>query len=258
MVFTKKFYRSAKRVFRKARGKVIKRYFNKGYRPKVKRIAKDVAVVKRMLNAEKKDLTTTVTLGTVGQVNVNGTGALFRDITPIIGQGTQANQRTGDSIKLCSAYLTFSFIEQGNFNGIGRYKIEIFKVMGSPQTTGNISTNYYLADPISGVIDYNSHRDPDFYGQYKRVYTRYVKFNSNYSGDTMNKSINIKLRLNHHIRYATGTNTVADGQYMMVITGDNGNIGASNSTLNAGTIPNVTANSGFYVNTNFQWYYFDN
>lgn len=247
-----------KRNFKKARGKVIKRYFNKGYVPKISQMNKDLNVVKRMLNAEKKSLTTTQTLATVGQINVNATGALFRDITPIIGQGTQSNQRTGDSVKLCSAWLKFNFIEQGNFNGIGKCRIEIFKVIGAPQTTGTISTQYYMSDPISGVIDSNSQRDADFYGQYQRVYTRYIRFKSNTLGDIMNATATIKLKLNHHVRYATGTNTVSDGQYMLVVTMDNGNIGASNSTLNAGTVPNVTANSGFTMNTNFVWYYYDN
>lgn len=251
-------FRRVKKYARKARGKAIKRYFGKGYRPKIGQIIKDVSMVKKMLNAEKKLITVTQTLATVGQINVNATGALFRDITPLINQGNLANQRQGDSVKLCGAYLVFNFIEQGNFNGVGKYKIEIFKVVGSPQTTGTISTQYLLGDPISGVIDTNSVRDADFYAQYKKVYTKYVYFKSSTLGDVMNKTIICKLKLNHHIRYATGTNTVADGQYMMVITGDNGNIGASNSTLNSGTVPNQLANSGFTVNTNFNWYYYDN
>lgn len=250
--------KKVKRVFKKARGKVIKRYFNKGYVPKLGQMYKDVKLVKGMLNAEKKSLTTTRTLDKVGQVNINATGALFLDITPIIGQGSGANQRTGDSIKICSAFLKFNFIELGNWAGMGRYRIEIFKVTGAPQTTGTISTQYYISDPISGVIDSNSVRDADFFGQYKKVYTKQLFFNSNYGSDNMNKSVTIKMKLDHHVRYATGTNTVADGQYMMVITGDNGNIGASNSTLTAGTIPTSIANSGFYVNTNFIWYFYDN
>lgn len=250
--------RKFKKYAKKARGKVIKRYFNKGYRPKIGQIIKDVSKVKKMLNAEKKDLTVTQTLIPVGQINVNATGAVFRDITPIIGQGSQANQRTGDSVKLCSAWLQFNFIEQGNYSGVGKYKIEIIKVMGSPQTTGTLSSQYYVADPISGVIDINSRRYQEYFYQYKTVARRTFSMKSNYGGDVLNKTVTIKLRLNHHIHYITGTNSVGDGQYMLVITADNGNCGTSNSTLNAGTVPGTIGNSGFYLNTNFVWYYYDN
>lgn len=250
--------RRMKRTFKKARGKVIKRYFNKGYVPKLSTLASDVGLVKRMLNAEKKMLQSTISAQAVGQISTNATGAYFKDITPIIGQGSQSNQRTGDSVKLSGLFCKFVFIEQGNFNGMGNYKIEIFKVIGQPQTTGTISSQYYQSDPISGVIDYNSQRDADFYAQYKKVYTKNIRINSNYGSDIMNKSITIKLRLNHHVRYVTQTNTVADGQYMMVITGDNGNCANTISTLNAATIPNTTGYSGFWVNANMNWYYYDN
>lgn len=250
-------FKSFKRKFKKYRGKAIKRYFKKGYKPKFSRMVKDIAKVKSMLNAEKKNINDVRTGLHIGQVNANNSGVYVADITPSIAQGTTDSTRSGDSVKLCSAYLKFQFIELGSFPGQAKYKIEIIKVIGGPQVTGTMINQYYKIDPISTVIDFNSVRDPDYYGQYKKVYSRVVNFTSQYSSDIVTRSIVCKLRLNHHIRYATNTTTVADGQYIMVITADCGNAsGTTASTL--ANIPAQAINTGFAMNYNFIWYYFDN
>ena len=137
--------RYAKKVFRKARGAAIKRYFNKGYNPRINNIVKDLSVLKSMVNAEKKrvEVNPTTTFQ-IGQVIGNASGHYLLDLTPQPPQGTGYTNKTGNSIKWHSSYLDMQFSAQpSNISG-QMLKIEIVKVVGQPFSTVTDILNRYI------------------------------------------------------------------------------------------------------------------
>ena len=99
-----------RRMARKV-GRVVKRrYFKgKGYsKPKLSRMAKDLAVVKQMVNAEKEIYTQTI----VSQ-NVDFDTPYFEPITNITG-GTGHGERNGESVKLHGYRWNLRFMQQAS------------------------------------------------------------------------------------------------------------------------------------------------
>jgi len=89
-----------RRFFRRARGHLIRRYFNKGYRPKIGRIAKDVGFLKSVVNAERKTLNTAST-GTILASGATGNTVLVNGIS----QGDDFFNRDGRSIKVTGLWV---------------------------------------------------------------------------------------------------------------------------------------------------------
>ena len=98
-----------KRAVRRVKKAVKKRYgFNKKSKGiKYGTMARDVAKLAQMINAEKKTYQLSYNSQYTGQVLINATGALCYDITPLLAQGTATDQRTGASVKLHSALYQF-------------------------------------------------------------------------------------------------------------------------------------------------------
>lgn len=250
--------KKVKRAFKKARGKVIKRYFNKGYSPKISTMYKDIVKVKNMLNAEKKQISNTITGGLVGQCAINSTNFRAYDITPIPAQGTGQGQRTGNSIKACSSYALFQFIQQANMATNMRIKIMLIQPQIYQSSASTFVGNILENSTWSGIQDYNSQLNPNYRNQYKIIMTKYLQVNlTNYSSAVTTKTFSMPLRWNHHIRFtADGSTTPTDGQIIMVILADSGNTSGTVSTLT--NIPILTANSGMTVNYDWNWFYYDN
>lgn len=117
--FKAKARKYVKKQVRRAGKAIKKRYVAKGGNLKVGQIAKDVMMLKRLVNAEKKR----TTLGSTsfeaahftGQVNGNSSGHRIVDISPsAINQGNGYNERNGNSIKLHSLVIKGQFIQMTN------------------------------------------------------------------------------------------------------------------------------------------------
>jgi len=123
--------RFVKRAAKKAGRVVKKRYFKgKGYgRPNLSTMVRDLAIVKRSLNVEKKQITSSITSGqNIGQTNINAnTGKYFTDITPAIVQGVGVSQMTGNSVKLVSMALHGQIKQQSGTAHPMKVKMVIFK-----------------------------------------------------------------------------------------------------------------------------------
>jgi len=61
-----------------------------------------------MINAEKKRYEISVNGVAFAQLNGNAAGLYALDITPIPAVGSNFNQRSGSSIKICSSYAKFN------------------------------------------------------------------------------------------------------------------------------------------------------
>lgn len=258
-----KYKTSAKKFLRKARGAVIKRYFNKGYNPKVSRIVRDVAMLKSMVNAEKKRIDVPQTTGqAIGQISTNSSGHYLLDLTPVVAQGTGYNQKTGNSFKWHSSFLDFQFIQQVNQISRMRLKIQIVKVIGLPYSTiSNVMGKFIepTAFVTGGTIyDYNSPRNPDYFKNFQVLRTAYATIQPDQiTGDSQIKRLKLGLKLrDHHVKTDLNTTTLTEGQVFLLITADQGNCGGTTSTL--GNVPQVALSTGCLMNYEFTHYYYDN
>lgn len=266
MAFKKYLKRQAKRA-----GRALKRrYFKgKGYgNPKIGQMVKDVAVLKRMVNAEKKRFQITALSQPMGQVfGAVGQGMYIQDVTPIPAQGTTSITRTGNSIKLHSTFYKLQFFQMGSAVSPMKGEVLWIKVTGAyTSTPATFVSNMFQLNPFvlnAGspvIIDYNSDYNPDYFRTFKVIRRKPLYFPADpYSTNQQIKTINVGCKYkNHHVRYtADGSTTPSAGQILMIIRFDNGNM----STTTASTLTNVVqtaANTGVYMNMNCYHYYYDN
>lgn len=242
-------------------------------KPKMMALAKLSRQVKKLQsqNDGEKKRSSVLSNGVLGQVNFNNDGAIVVDVTPLISQGVQTNQRTGASVRLHSSNYNFQISQLENCNTRIRYRISWLATNGPAIADVNLVTGFYnhVYNPnpfIGGSIrDYNCQKNPDFFGTYKtlRTITGTIEPDA-FSGMKTSRSFNVGLKYNrgkgHDIRYNQnlgGADSVFNGQIVMVIQVDRGNSsGVSNSTTTGAL--DLQLNSGLYVQYNRLDYYYDN
>lgn len=223
------------------------------------RLFKDVAMLKSMINAEKKETLGTNVTAQLGQVSGNSSNEYIVDITPIVSQGVTGQTRIGNSIKVHSMIIQGQVLQQSANHHQGRIRVQIFLNKGTTFATPNVA-ELYQRNPINNLYDYNSPREIDTYKNWVVLATRYVNLKQdNYSGVIGWKDVKIPLKFKSwHVKYdQTNTNSVTNGQVLMVVTCDSGNA----STTTASTITNipVTAiNTGFTMNYFMKYWFYDN
>lgn len=261
----KTFRRGVKRVARKV-GKTIKgRYFKgKGYRkPRVGNIVRDVLLLKKMVNAEKKRLLGNWS-GVVGQVaGATGSGHLLLDITPNPGQGVGYNQKSGSSIKWHSSHYDFQITAMANnLNGM-RLKFQLIKIVGQAQ--GSVPTaildkfvnsNRFITG--GSVYDINCDRNPDYFKNFKVLKTMYCSLkNDDMSGELQVRRIKMGKMFGHHVRNDLNSATITEGQIILMITADKGNSDLTVASTLSG-VPITGAQTGCFVACEYTHYYYDN
>nr|UOF81079.1 capsid protein [Cressdnaviricota sp.]UOF81291.1 capsid protein [Cressdnaviricota sp.] len=263
-----------KKVLKKVGRAIRRRYLPKGKKGKtswgkgLKNLAKDVMVLKSMVNAEKKrfSIFSSDNSQLLGQINVNNSGHYIQDITPLPSQGAGNGQRNGSSIKLHSAMLKIQLQQMSATSSPISGRIYIIKVVGAPVTTAVAAgeffePNAWLAaqNPGSVILDTHCQRQQDFYKDYRVIASRrfYIK-NDNISNQVMIKDINIPIRFKgHHVKFNGDTQSVTNGQLMALFVADSGNISAgANSTLLG--ISQTAFLTGLFVRYDYQYYYYDN
>ena len=257
-----------KKAFRAGK-KFVKKRYNVGGKRKLKNantgaIVADVMKLMSMVNAEKKIYQLSLQTQYVGQVNVNSTGAICLDVTPMMGEGADQFQRNGISIKLHSQLWQFQISTEVFAQIANRVHIEFWYNTGTVLSQATLLTNVYDPSIFSGVIDMTSTRNSDHFGEYRllRKHTAVLKEQS-IAGAISNSTFQIPIKFNrgkgHHIRY-TGigsTNYLTDvqnGQIFMIIRADNGN--ASGTTASTLPVNPTGASTGAKcVFANKTWYY---
>lgn len=266
-----KYVPRVRRFVKKAARTVVKaakrRYTTKTGGIRVAQIVKDVATLKRMVNAEKKHFLQQGGQIPVGQVSGNGDGVYAVDLTPTPSQGTTSITRNGNSIKWHSTHISLQISGQANNVEGVRLTFLIVKIKNDVYT-----------DPMNIVpfmYDYNQFLllggSPAIHDMYSARNTQYFKDfqilarKSFYKkADTitglkgiLSGSIGFKPR-NHHVKFVQdGSNSVADGQIIMLVFASNGNSSAStNSTVS--NIPITGTSTGCNVSYAVQSYFYDN
>lgn len=265
--FIKSVGRSVRKAARKVRGAAIKRYFGKGYKPKISQIARDVNKLRMLVNAEKKRLASFTSQVAIGQLNANGNGYYVADITPNPSLGTGYNERNGNSIKWLSSHWQIQISQQANCGNPLNGRIMIIQVKGQPITLGSsvagtdgfVNKAFLPNAFITGgtIYDYNSQVNPDFYAEYKVIRTKRFSIPVDaQSGNLMFKTFSMGLKhRNCHIRW--NSSGALQHQYLMVVLVDTGNCGTTASTITGGVM-NTQLASGVLMASTQTHYYTDN
>lgn len=272
--------RVAKRAYNSPAGKAVRKVTRQRYgtwrRPNVSAITRDVSMLKNMINAEKKrfDICSVSSATQLGQYAWNGTtnsNAYFQlDITPTPSQGLTASTRNGASIKLTSSYMQFMLYQQSATAHPMKFIFEIYLTKGQPQAVNSTTAfqvyagNQWIANEQSGtaIIDYNSERQQDYFGQYKCLYRKVVSMAPD-STSSMTSIKNVKIPIKwfggkgHHIRYVGDGTTVANGQLVLYIRCDSGNAGGTAGGI-TNAAPVTAANTGAQLQYDIKHYFYDN
>lgn len=280
----RKFFRRAKRVVKRAynskAGKALRKVTRQRYgtwsRPNVSAIARDVSMLKNVINSEKKrfNIATGVNAIQIGQYAWNGSvnsNAYFQlDITPTPSEGLTYSTRNGASIKLASSFMQLQFYQQSATQHPMKFIIEIFLTKGQSQPTNSstafqvFQANKFIANEQSGtaIIDYNSERHPDYFNNYKRLYKKTVYMIPD-ATSSMVAIKNVKIPIKwmggrgHHIRFAGDSTTVNQGQLVMYVRCDSGNAGGTAGGI-TNAAPVTAANTGAQLQYDIVHYYYDN
>lgn len=223
------------------------------------RLMKDVAMLKRVINSEKKEITSAVTSVAVGQINVNANTAFIeQDITPIMSQGITGQTRNGISIKPCSMIIRGQLIQQSGALQGQKIIVEVF-MNKSTTISGSLVAQLYDTNPLTGLYDYNAPRAMDTFKNWVKIASRrFTIGQDNLSGVVGFTDVKLPIRFKgYHVKFdSNNTNAVTSGQLVMVVRADSGNIGGSASTNTF--IPVTAAGTGSNLNYFIKTWFYDN
>jgi len=206
-----------KKTYRKVRTMAKKRYSNRS------NIAKDVAMLKALVNVEKKRFDVTVgTPQTFAQRNATNDGFHARIISPTPAQGLTGSTRNGNSIKLVSGCLDFAIYQQGNT--INNLKIKLW-IVCRPENAGGYNaqnTADQLLEPnkFSTFRDFYSNRDPEFFSEFRVIKTMTMELKQDsLSGATQYIQKKVPLKFNHHLKYnSDGSVQTTKNEFYLIAT----------------------------------------
>lgn len=223
------------------------------------RLLKDVAMLKAMINAEKKETYGSNITTYLGQVLGNASNEYLVDVTPIIPQGITGQTRNGNSVKIHSMIIQGQILQQVSNHHQGKIRIQLFLNKGTT-IAAPTAADIYQRNPMNNLYDYNSPREIDTYKNWSVLCTRVVNIKQdNYAGVQGWKDLKIPLKFKSwHVKYdQTNTNAVTNGQLLMLITCDSGNASTS-VTSTIANIPVTGINTGFQLNYFMKYWYYDN
>jgi len=235
-----------KKTYRKVRTMAKKRYGGSGGRSK---LFKDVAMLKHLVNTEKKrfDVTLSNTVG-VAQLSTAGvSGQYAAIITPFPLEGVTQGARIGNSLKIVSACIDLQFTQQAST--VNRLRARWYIVCrpdnGTNYTAATSIAQFLEPNPFSTVNDYYSSRDPEYFTSMKVIKQGVVTLTSDsVTGARSNHQVKIPLKLNHHLKFNTdATNITTKNQFYLFVTASDGD---------------VATNTGTALLYNCRWYFTDN
>lgn len=255
----KKLYKKSAKFTRPIKKTFRKRYVRKTGALRYAKLAKDVMKLKSMVNAEKKEVRTYQSAAiAVGQCNINVDNAYWQqDITPIISQGVQDGQRNGDTVKIHAILIKGQIQQQSGAVLPQRLKFYVVMVKGTPETVS--INNLLVQNPQTLCTDWNSIRNKDRFKNYYIVREKTFRMKSDQYSGQGSTFIDFKIPLrfsSYHLNYLSATNTVSNGQLILYVVADSGNINAATpSTL---AVPVLQASSGSALSYTCDAWYYDN
>lgn len=227
------------------------------------KLARDINILKSIINSEKKRLTLSNRDMNIGQLaNATGSGHWLIDMTPNPSQGLGYQNKIGSSIKLHSTHFDFQFTGQTSTISAIKLKIEVIKVEGLPYSNvQDIMGKYILPNNFltgGSIYDVSSARDPDYFKNFRVLKRRYITLPADQmTGDVPLRQVSMGLKYkNHHVRNNDNDPTLSQGQILILITADRGNAGSVLSTVGGAAI--TTPNTGVRFGYDITHYFYDN
>lgn len=256
MAWTKKIKKTAGKVTTAAK----KRYgIGKGRGGfKFTQVAKDLEMIKSRLNVEKKFKDILDIDDNVGQSDGTAGGLAWVDVTPILTQGVQEQGRVGNSIRATGMVLHIA--ARGQVNSHKR-RLKIILVRSrTGESIGQIESDLFDANPLTGNIDYYSNRNySGMKGPHKILATKYMNVIPHNDSSVGFQAGKFSFKLNDVIRYDTNAATAPqDFQYYVMIYSDFGNRSTTvNGSANPGLLEPGTS-SGVALRMSTRMWYVDN
>ena len=124
----------------------------------VAKLSASVAYLGSRLNAEKKYKDRDIINGHFGQVNANANGIYMIDVTPQVSQGTDSDERIGNSLKLTGLSMPIQFDSQSKTISARKIRVMLFSVRAADNGVNATEciNDYFDVNPINGIIDMNS------------------------------------------------------------------------------------------------------
>jgi len=227
-------------------------------------VARSLARFKKEVRKDvemKKWSPTSMIAGLVGQVNGNGTAAYVADLDILnTGQSVDQDDRIGVKVNLKGIHLRCQLQQQSNAQIPMKCIVEIWKTADFGGSLNSIRDSIFAVDSISGVVDINSTKNPEYLGIYKCIASKTVWL----AGDnpstslTMVKDFKMFIKQRQMLSYAGASATVPQNvRYFMTIRASNGNI-SSNTISTLSSIPVVAQSSGAIIRYQTTAYYTDN
>lgn len=268
MAWTKKIKKIPKKAYKKVYGS---RKFPQAVSATGK-VAKDVAslaasvgMIMSRLNVEKKSNSVDVYTWKTGQVSGTATTGFFaQEVTPTITQGTDSNQRIGNSLKVTGMNFPIQFNSQEQCRSARKLRVMLFRTTNDSYNAFTLISDYFDNNPLNGLIDMNS---PRKYATTKQNGIKLVRSQNYYlkapsvsvAGDTDESclSVNFAVKSQDIFRYNDSTISKPDGiRYFLYIFCDAGN--ADGGTPATADIPIKTPASGVDVRVAQKYWYVDN
>lgn len=244
--YAKKAIRGGKNFARKVGKNIRKRYSGKSAIPN---LLKDVTMLKHLVNIEKKrsDITLSTATAFAQTFGASTSGAYAAIISPTILEGVTQGQRIGLSVKCVSACLDIQFVQQSStVNNLKCKWWIVCKPDNGPSTAASTAiANFFEPNPISGVVDFYSSRDPEYFTSFKVIRSGVVTLSSDsITGASAVIQKKFPLKLNHHLKYNTdASTTTTKNQFYLFVTCSGGDLSAA---------------TGGTIQYNMRWYYTDN
>lgn len=201
------------------------------------RVIKDLAKLKEMVNAEKQNITSSVTteydLAQYNGVSSSGSRVLA-GVFPAITQGVGEDNRKGDSLKVCSWVLKLQVYNNGNdtLSGVN-YKFYVVRQPTNPSpTTSDTIGDFLETNPFSGVLDYYSNRNYEHYKDFIVMGVISGKLKANDSGDvnqgSKTNTHTLARKQEFHIRYDKGTTDIINNKIYLIAVASDGDRSTTN------------------------------
>lgn len=263
-----------KKVAKNVKRAAKRRYFKGGkYRkPNIVTMAKDISLLRGMLNSEKKQYTvgSTSSWYKVGQVDGNASGHFIVGFTPNqIPQGTASDERVGRQVKLTSFHIDLQLYAQSAAISGNKFIFEIWDVMGQAPDTltdfmGDVFTNNpFVTGQSSSIYDNTANRQVYNFKNYKCSYRKVLYLQADdISTQTAVKNYQLgkKYGKNGHMVTWVGDGSsaqVSQGYQVMTIRADSGNTNTTTNSTVSG-IPISGMNTGSWLKYQISHYYIDN
>lgn len=252
------YVKKAKRVYRKAKkyGSKAMKIANKVNNNKYVKgaatlysLGQKVAMLSHLVNIEKKrfDITVSSAVNIAQSAGVGVSGNYAVSVPPNPAEGVAQGQRIGLSIKAVSGLLSMQFTQQSAT--LNKLKLRWYLVNrpdnSALQTAPSSINQFFEPNPFSGVIDYYSNRDPEYFNAFKIMRTGTVNLAQDAitSGSSI-VQIKVPIKCDLHQKFNTDASIATVKNNIMLFVVCSGG--------------DTALNTGATLVFNMRWYYTDN